>query len=202
MKTLFLFGLLSFAAGSISAAAPANGSSEKTYFIDVHEFGPGKVTPEAVAEAHRADLAVQAKYGVRFRQYWIDENHGRVYCLAEAKSAPSIADAHREAHGLVPDRILPVATTHAMRLPPSDTLFLDIHKLGNHEATPEHVLTAHASGLGTERRSGLRFLNYSVDDAHGQVMCLWQASTAEAVLNTHVQHPLLPDFLVKLATAP
>lgn len=76
-------------------------------FMDVHENLPG-VTAEAVAEAHAKDLAIQDQYGVDYRQYWVDEAEGKVFCLVEAPSAEAAAAVHKEAHGLLPDHACPV----------------------------------------------------------------------------------------------
>jgi hypothetical protein len=113
--------------------------AKKTYFIDVHELGPGKVTAADVAKAHQSDLAVQGKHGVRFIEYWVDEEHGNVYCLSESKDAPSIANAHREAHGLLPARILPVSDGTAAPETAGAQLFLDLHDLGPGNVTAEAV---------------------------------------------------------------
>jgi hypothetical protein len=56
-------------------------SAQTHLFIDVHHLGAGKVTAEAVADAHAKDLAVQKKYGTQFIKYWVDEKAGDVYCL-------------------------------------------------------------------------------------------------------------------------
>jgi hypothetical protein len=80
----------------------------KTLFLDVHDLGAGNVTAEAVAEAHRKDLAVQADHGVSFTHYWVDEEAGKVYCLSEAPDAQSVVKTHERAHGLLPDSIAPV----------------------------------------------------------------------------------------------
>lgn len=108
MKTFFLRSLLLAASLGFAGCAGRALPSGKSYFIDVHELGPGKVTAEAVAHAHRADLAVQHKHDVRFIEYWVDEQRGTVYCLSEAKDAPSIVATHREAHGLLPATVAPV----------------------------------------------------------------------------------------------
>jgi hypothetical protein len=76
-------------------------------FMDVHDAIDG-LTAEAVAEAHRRDLEVQAKYGVRFLKYWYDEATGKVFCLSEAPSKEAAMSVHREAHGLVADHIFEV----------------------------------------------------------------------------------------------
>lgn len=38
-------------------------------YLDVHNLEPGKVSFEAVAEAHAKDLKTQGKYGVHFIKY-------------------------------------------------------------------------------------------------------------------------------------
>jgi hypothetical protein len=75
--------------------------------MDVHAH-LGDLTPALAAEAHQKDLAVQAKYGVRYLKYWFDSASGRVFCLVEAPSAQTAAAVHREAHGLLADEIFEV----------------------------------------------------------------------------------------------
>jgi len=76
-------------------------------FMDVHDLAGG-VAIEEVAKAHLADLQVQAGYDVRYLRYWVDEGAGRVFCLVEAPSPEAAAEVHRQAHGLVADRIYQV----------------------------------------------------------------------------------------------
>lgn len=76
-------------------------------YMDIHEL-PG-VTPDAVAKAHLADMAVQEKYGVAYHKYWIDQRKGKVFCLCEAPSAEAADAVHREAHGLTAQRIMEVS---------------------------------------------------------------------------------------------
>jgi hypothetical protein len=74
-------------------------------FLDVHHLGAGKVTAKAAAAAHQKDLEHQAKYGVKYLNYWLDAESGTILCLTEAPSAEAALDVHREAHGLMPDSI-------------------------------------------------------------------------------------------------
>jgi hypothetical protein len=76
-------------------------------YLDTHDKVPG-LTGEAVAAAHAADLATQAKYGVNYMRYWYDEATGKVFCLAEAPNAEAAIAVHKEAHGLVADSIVEV----------------------------------------------------------------------------------------------
>jgi Nickel responsive protein SCO4226-like len=77
-------------------------------YLDVHYLGAGNVTAKAVAEAHKKDLAVQKKYGVNLINYYVDEKAGVVMCLAEAKDSSSLIETHREAHGLLPAKVMQV----------------------------------------------------------------------------------------------
>lgn len=80
----------------------------KKLFLDIHELGPGSVTPEAVAEAHEKDLAVQGAYGVNFINYWVNEDRGTIVCLSEAHDKDAVIKTHKEAHGLLPASIAEV----------------------------------------------------------------------------------------------
>lgn len=77
-------------------------------YLDIHNLGKGKVTANAVAQAHKKDLMVQDKYHVSFKNYWVDEANGYVYCLSQSPSRESIVKTHKEAHGLVPQTVMEV----------------------------------------------------------------------------------------------
>jgi hypothetical protein len=76
--------------------------------MDVHNL-EGGVAAADVAQAHQADLDTQAKYGVSYLRYWVDESAGKIFCLIEADNAEDANTVHREAHGLVADEIYPVS---------------------------------------------------------------------------------------------
>ena len=77
-------------------------------FMDVHESLPEGATFDDVAGAHAADVALQDRYGVSYRRYWVDESAGKAFCLVEAPDAAAAERVHREAHGLVAARIYQV----------------------------------------------------------------------------------------------
>jgi hypothetical protein len=77
-------------------------------FMDIHEKLPEGATAADVAGAHAADLKTQDRYGVNYQRYWVDEKEGKVFCLVEAPDAETAARVHREAHGLVADRIFEI----------------------------------------------------------------------------------------------
>lgn len=76
-------------------------------FLDIHKHVPG-LTKEAVTGAHAADLKTQAKYNVKYLNYWYNEKTGEVFCLVEAPSKEAANAVHREAHGLVADDLIEV----------------------------------------------------------------------------------------------
>jgi hypothetical protein len=77
-------------------------------FMDVHKKAPEGAKANDVADAHKADLKTQEKYGVRYINYWFDEKEGKIFCLVDAPSAEAANRVHKEAHGLVADEIYPV----------------------------------------------------------------------------------------------
>src|SRR5262245_39550063 len=77
-------------------------------FMDVHSV-PG-VKARDVAEAHRKDLLHQQEYGCNCMTYWIDEERESIFCLIEAESREAVNEMHRNAHGLVPHKIIEVST--------------------------------------------------------------------------------------------
>jgi len=76
-------------------------------YMDIHEIHGA--TAEAVAKAHIADVETQRKYGVEYHKYWFNESCGKIFCLCSAPSPEAAASVHREAHGLVAEKIIEVA---------------------------------------------------------------------------------------------
>jgi hypothetical protein len=73
-------------------------------YMDVHHKIEG-LTREGVEQAHKRDLEVQDKRGVKYLRYWYDTVSGRLYCLVEAPNREAAEAVHREAHGFVADEI-------------------------------------------------------------------------------------------------
>lgn len=76
-------------------------------YMDVHNI-EGGVSATDVAGAHMKDLQEQAAHDVDYKQYWVDEKAGKIFCLVEAPNAEAAHTVHREAHGLVADEIYEV----------------------------------------------------------------------------------------------
>ena len=76
--------------------------------MDLHKASDYEVKPtvEDIKRNHIADLEVQHRYGVKFLQYWINEEAGLVFCLMEAPDKEACAAVHAEAHGAMPCNII------------------------------------------------------------------------------------------------
>ena len=162
-------------------------------FIDVHQLEPGKVKYEDVAKAHEKDLAVEGKYNVDFLKYWVDEKEGKVFCLASANDSASLIKTHAEAHGLLPASIFKVTDGPQANVVDGKKFFIDVHNLGAGNVTAAAVADAHKKDLATQKKYGVNFINYWLDEQTGTIVCLSQAPDSNAVIHTHKEaHGLLP----------
>ena len=75
-------------------------------FMDRHDLRGAKA--EDVADAHRRDVEIQDRYGVKYMAYWFDEERGSGFCLVHAPDAAAAERVHREAHGEIANAIIPV----------------------------------------------------------------------------------------------
>jgi AraC-like DNA-binding protein len=66
-------------------------------YMDFHKFD--HITIEDVKHAHMADVAVQEKYGVKYHQFWVNQEAGTVFCLCEGPDKETCETVHRAAHG-------------------------------------------------------------------------------------------------------
>jgi len=87
---------------------PRGREGSMALYMDVHHKLPEGATAADVASAHEADIAIQQRYGVVYRNYWVDPVAGRVFCLVEAPSKEAASTVHREAHGLLADELFEV----------------------------------------------------------------------------------------------
>ena len=62
-------------------------------FMDVHT-GMAGITPDALSQAHQADLDIQDEEGVNFKDAWADPDTGTVFCLSEAPDAEAVRRIH------------------------------------------------------------------------------------------------------------
>jgi class 3 adenylate cyclase len=75
--------------------------------MDIHNLPEG-TSAEDVAKAHAKDMETQRKYGVEYHKYWVNEKAGKVFCLVHAPDAESAEHVHREAHGMLAEKIIEI----------------------------------------------------------------------------------------------
>ncbi|MCG7391844.1 DUF4242 domain-containing protein [Microvirga sp. ACRRW] len=75
-------------------------------FLDRHDLKG--LTAVDIAEAHRSDLEVQGRYGVRFLTYWFDDTRGTAFCLIDAPDIQTAMRVHDEAHGNIARDVIEV----------------------------------------------------------------------------------------------
>jgi len=75
--------------------------------MDIHEV-PGGVSAEDVGKAHAEDIKIENKYGVHYHKYWVNEKAGKIFCLCHAPNSEAAIQVHREAHGMVADKVIEI----------------------------------------------------------------------------------------------
>ena len=81
--------------------------------MDRHELQG--LTAEQVGQAHLSDLEVQARFDVQFLAYWFDPDTDLAFCLVKAERPDNLQEAHRAAHGLIPNEIISVSEENLVR---------------------------------------------------------------------------------------
>lgn len=75
-------------------------------FMDYHIIS--EISIDAVKRGHMADRSVQDKYGVKYLQFWVNQDAGTIFCLIEAPDKESCERVHQEAHGNIACNIVKV----------------------------------------------------------------------------------------------
>ena len=75
--------------------------------MDIHNLPEG-TTPEDIAKAHAKDMETQRKYGVEYRKYWVNESGKKLFCLVNAPNAEAAECVHREAHGMMAEKLIEI----------------------------------------------------------------------------------------------
>jgi uncharacterized protein DUF4242 len=72
-------------------------------------------------------------------------------------------------------------------------LFIDVHQMEPGKVKYEEVAAAHIKDLAVEKKYGVQFIKYWVDESKGVVYCLSSANDTESIVKTHAEaHGLLP----------
>jgi len=75
--------------------------------MDIHEL-PGGVSAEDVAKAHAQDVKIEDKYGRSLSQILGERKGRKIFCLCHAPDAEAAVEVHRQAHGMVADKIIEI----------------------------------------------------------------------------------------------
>lgn len=165
-------------------------------YMDVHYRVDG-LTAAGVIEAHRKDLATQAKYGVSFLNYWFDEDSGRVFCLADAPSASASEACHREAHGLLADEIDEVQQYGDAAAAGHGPLCMDMHFRVD-GLTPEQIADAVQFHRAAGEKHGVRWLKAWYDTGNGRLFCLSESPSTAAHTAVHSEAGFLVDEITQV----
>lgn len=68
-------------------------------FMDLHKFP--HITIDEAKQAHVADERIQRQYGVKYLQFWVNEEAGNLFCLVEGPDKATVEAVHQMAHGHV-----------------------------------------------------------------------------------------------------
>jgi AraC-like DNA-binding protein len=75
-------------------------------FMDYHMVSD--IDIDAVKQGHKADKSIQEKYGVKYIQFWVNQEAGTIFCLIEAPDKEACEKVHQEAHGNIACQIVQV----------------------------------------------------------------------------------------------
>jgi len=78
-------------------------------FMDIHKVDSSTFSVKDVVKAHMEDLAVQEKFGVTQRKYWVNTDDKTIFCLMEGPSKESCNAVHMASHGLTACNIIEVS---------------------------------------------------------------------------------------------
>jgi hypothetical protein len=88
-----------------------------------------------------------------------------------------------------------VAQTNEASATKEKKLYIDVHQLEPGKVTFKDVAGAHAKDLAVEKKYGVHFINYWVDEDEGLVYCLSSSPDTGAIRKTHeAAHGLLPNY--------
>jgi hypothetical protein len=165
-------------------------------YMDVHYRIDG-LTAEGVIDAHRRDVQMQGRHGIRWVSYWFDEGSGRVFCLAEAPNAQASEDCHREAHGIMADEIHEVKEYGDARPHETGPLCMDMH-FRVEGLTPEQIADAIQFHRDAGTKHGVRWLKAWYDPGAGRLFCLSASPSTEAHTAVHSEAGLVVDEIAQV----
>src|SRR5438045_3063879 len=87
----------------------------------------------------------------------------------------------------------------SLRKAKGKNLYIDVHQLEPGKIKYEDVAKAHAKDLAVEKKYGVNFIKYWVDEDKGLVYCLSSSNDSESIRKTHAEaHGLLPERIYEV----
>lgn len=81
-----------------------------------------------------------------------------------------------------------------------NNLYIDVHQLEPGKVKFANVAQAHAKDLATEKKYGVHFIKYWVNEEKGLVYCLSSAPDTASIRKTHAEaHGLLPAYIYQVS---
>jgi len=148
-------------------------------YVDIHQTHGARA--EEIARAHAADLEVQRKYGVEYLKYWFNESRGKVFCLIDAPTEEAASAVHREAHGLIAEKIIEVEPELADGF------------LGGGATNPAGAVLI--AGAGSERDPGIRTVLFT--DIVDSTMLTQRFGDEAAMALVHAHDTIVRDALAE-----
>jgi class 3 adenylate cyclase len=75
-------------------------------YMDRHDISDA--TKADIAEAHRKDLEIEHRFGLKMLTYWVDEERSSTFCLTRSPNDKALTSLHQAAHGGLPNKIIEV----------------------------------------------------------------------------------------------
>ncbi len=146
-------------------------------YMDLHNVG-GEITPKDVALAHLQDVELQWKHNVRYLRYWFDQERGKLFCLADAPSKEAAIAVHSEAHGFLPDEVIPVESGSVEDLLGT---ILEAPNWTPDSSTPPPAESAFRTILFTDMEGSTASTQQLGDEGHMEVLRAHNAIIREAL---------------------
>lgn len=104
-------------------------------FMDLHELDEfSEHTIDELKKGHLMDLAIQAKYNVQYKHYYISPNSKKAFCVMEGPDKESCEAVHKEAHGVIACNIVEVTPNYYNLIMGNEIIDPDgmhVHENGN-----------------------------------------------------------------------
>ena len=137
-------------------------------YMDFHELDQfSDKTLQQLKEGHKLDLAVQSKYNVEYKHYYISKGNKKAFCVMEGPDKESCEAVHREAHGFVACNIVEVELNQyglMMGLQLYDSDGMHLHEDGTIDSGLRTILfISTLTFTSNSRLDGLELSNHFLD---------------------------------------